>query len=216
MFGVGASAVRRRYRQTTQAMRLVVLFLALLLPLAALYPLAWFYADSTAREIVSRDYSPATARRPNDTLDVLTRVRAEIDRIPLARLLPLVAPTSAQGAPVPTLPAFEVWSETSLASTRLTAAIELYGAEGSLVSRFALNMPEYQDPPRPISNRCRRRGVGAGLRGAVPFGAEERDILHARREVCDPSGQPRGAILVHVINDYQALPFVSTPIPIAT
>ena len=107
MFGVGASAVRRRYRQTTQAMRLVVLFLALLLPLAALYPLAWFYADSTAREIVSRDYAPATARRPNDTLDVLTRVRAEIDRIPLARLLPLVAPTSAQGAPVPTLPAFE-------------------------------------------------------------------------------------------------------------
>ncbi len=48
---------------------------------------------------------------------------------------------------------------------------------------------------------------------AVPFGAEERDMLHARRQVCDPSGRPHGAILVHVINDYQTLPFVSTPHP---
>ncbi len=144
MFGLVASAVRRRYRRTTQAMRLVALFLALVLPVAALYPLAWFYADSTAREIVARDYAPATARRPNDTLDVLTRVRAEIDRIPIMRLLPLVAPIAPEGAPVPTLPAFEVWSETSLASTRLTAAIELYSADGALVSRFALNMPEYR------------------------------------------------------------------------
>jgi signal transduction histidine kinase len=213
LFGLSASALRRHYRRTTQAMRLVSLFLALLLPLVALYPFAWFYADSTARQIVSRDYAPATARRPDDTLAVLTRVRAEIDRIPIMRLLPLVAPIALDGGPAPTLPAFEVWSETSLASTRLTAAIELYGADGSLVSRFALNMPEYQSASsatvKSLATTCSWGVYGE----AVPFGAEERDMLHARRQVCDPSGHPHGAILVHVINDYQTLPFVSTPHP---
>src|SRR5262249_10549652 len=144
LFGLCAPALRRTYHRTTQAMRLVLSFLAFFLPLVTLYPLAWFYADSTAREIVSRDYAPATARRPDDTLAALTHVRAEIDQIPLMRLLPLLAPIALEGAPVPTLPAFEVWSDTRLASTRLTSAIELYGADGSLVSRFALNMPEYQ------------------------------------------------------------------------
>jgi signal transduction histidine kinase len=47
----------------------------------------------------------------------------------------------------------------------------------------------------------------------VPFGAEERHVLHARRQICGPQGQVFGAILVHVMIDYQALPFVSTPDP---
>ena len=80
-------------------------------------------------------------------------MRAEIDAISPSRLVPLIVPAAPPGAPVPTLPAFDVWSQTSLATTRLTAAVELYSADGSLVSRFALNMPEYRGAadatPRP-------------------------------------------------------------------
>jgi signal transduction histidine kinase len=212
LIALGANALRRRYRRGAQAMRLVVLFLALVLPILVLYPLAWFYADSTAREIVAREYAPATARRPNDTLDVLTRVRAEIDRLPILRFLPMTGPSPA-GEPVPAVPAFDIWTQTDLAATRVTAAVELYAADGSLASRFALNMPEYQGASdanlRTAPVTCKWDVFGE----AVPFGAEERDVLHARRQVCDEAGRPHGAILVHVINDYLALPFVSTPTP---
>jgi signal transduction histidine kinase len=47
----------------------------------------------------------------------------------------------------------------------------------------------------------------------VRFGAEERDMLHAEREICDSSAKPVGSIIVHVINDYQALPFIASANP---
>ena len=213
IFAVGAGALRRRYHRTSQAMRLVLLYGWLLVPVLVLYPVAWLYADSTARDIVANDYAPETAHRPGATLNVLVRVRQEIDAIPVARLLPLLTPGASETAGVPTLPAFDIWSQTSLATTRLTAAIELYDPAGTLVSRFALNMPEYQGvadtTAASLPSSCGWQTFGE----VVPFGAEERDVLHARRQICDSTGRVFGAILVHVMIDYQALAFVSTPDP---
>ena len=87
---------------------------------------------------------------------------------------------------------------------------------GELVSRFALNLPEYtgaaQKPQ--ASTPCDWEVFGEGAR----FGAEERSMLHAERNICvyNPNGVPAeiaGTIGVHVAFDYRALPFISSPDP---
>jgi signal transduction histidine kinase len=213
VIALGGAGVRRWYRHTTQAMRLVLLFSALVVPLIVLYPVGWFYADQTARAIVENDYALATQNRPRDVLAGLTRARGEIDQIPLARMTQSAPRPASPDAPIPTSPAFDIWRLTSLSTTRVTSSIELYRADGSLVSRFALNVPEYGGVTdltlRSRTPSCQWEVVGE----AVPFGAEERKLIHAERAICDDAGRIAGAIIVHVINDYQALPFVSTANP---
>ena len=59
--------------------------------------------------------------------------------------------------------AFAVWSRTELATYRLTSAVELYGPDGRLLSRFALSLPEYSNDA--VSRR--RMQLGAALRRGV-------------------------------------------------
>jgi signal transduction histidine kinase len=42
------------------------------------------------------------------------------------------------------------------------------------------------------------------------FGADDRRMSHAQRGICDPDGQLRGAIVVHVLPDYYSLPFIAS------
>ena len=53
--------------------------------------------------------------------------------------------------------AFAIWRQTVLARARLTSDVELYNSEGALVSRFALNFPEYTSAPQkpPAAKACR-------------------------------------------------------------
>ncbi len=214
LFGLGAAAVRRWYRHTTQAMRLVLLFCALLLPLVALYPATWFYANAAARGLIEHEYAPDTASLPQDTLAELTRAQREIDQIPEAQLAQLAAPTPSPDSSIPTLQAFDVWSRTSLATSRATSAIELYGANETLVSRFALNVPEYRGVTDLNMHSSATTCAWIVFGEAMPIGAEERDMLHAEREICTPDGRSHGAVIVHVIiNDYRALPFIATGSP---
>jgi signal transduction histidine kinase len=218
LIGAGASAVvfallaasfRHRYRRTTQAMRLVLLFAALFAPLVVLYPSAWFYADAVARSLIEHNYAPATMGRPRQILEELKQAQSEIDGIPAKQLIELVAQPVPRDAAIPTQFAFGVWNQTSLARTRTTSAIELYAADRSLASRFALNVPQYR-AVRDMNLPSEAAGCGWNVFGeAVPFGAEERRMLHAERQLCDDEGRAQGAISVYVINDYQALPFVS-------
>jgi signal transduction histidine kinase len=214
LFGIGARRLRNRYRRTTQALRLVFLYIGLVAPILVLYPVAWFYADKTARDIVASDYAVRTERRLTETIEVLKRAQAEIDRLPATGIVPLLSPPDVG---ISTLPAFNIWTQTSLSTTRVTSAVELYNATGTMVSRFALNMPEYRGTPadtgvgRPLAGGCDAPWQVFGE--AVPFGAEERDVVHASRPVCDEAKRPLGAISVHVMNDYSALPFVATPDP---
>ena len=79
-----------------------------------------------------------------------------------------------------------------------------------MLSRFALNLPEYtRNPQRWSEGTCSWNLLGE----VSPFGSEERRLLHAGRSVCGPDGRPEtanGTIVVHVMMDYDTLPFISS------
>ena len=105
--------------------------------------------------------------------------------------------------------AFKVWRTTGLA-TPVTSSIELYGASGALVSRFAFNLPE------DLSAVRRREESTCGwdvYEEVSPFFAEERRILHAGRAVCGTDDRSIGSIVVHAMLDYADLPFISSQSP---
>jgi signal transduction histidine kinase len=208
VFALGATTLRRRYRRTTQSMRLALLLLGLLVPSVVFYPVASFYADRTAQQLVERDYGPATAGLPQHLLAELRRAEQDVDRIPA--LADLVKAPAQPGAAPSNYEAFEVWNSTTLAQTRVTSAIELYGPNHTLTSRFALNVPEYgavNQTSQP--SKCTWVEVGE----VVPFGAEERRWLHAERGLCGENRTPQGAVIIHVLSDYRALSFVASDNP---
>ena len=85
---------------------------------------------------------------------------------------------------------------------RVTSEIELYGPDPdrALVSRFALNVPEFQSviqtgtPPG-----WARAAAWEAFAEVSPFGAEERQMLHAERGICDAAGHFAGAVVVHIV-----------------
>jgi signal transduction histidine kinase len=211
-FAIASSSLRGYYRHTTQAMRLVLTFAALLLPTVALYPMAAAYASIATSELIESSYAPATASHPQELRAELSKAQVEIDHIPtLAALISGTVPPPGLGS---SHEAFSVWSQTSLSRTRVTSDVELYGADRELRSRFALNLPEY------IYRASTQTWSGSGCRWEVfseaqRFGAEDRNLLHAERAICDGEGHMLGAIVIHVEPDYRSLPFVSSANPYA-
>ena len=72
--------------------------------------------------------------------------------------------------------------------------MELYGADGRLISRFALNLPDYAAAPH----------QAAGCQWAVvdevsPLGSSQRHVLRASRAICQ-RGVPVGSVVVSVRN----------------
>jgi signal transduction histidine kinase len=206
LFGGVSTALRRYYRRTTQALRLVLVFAALVVPSIALYPIAALHADTTARTLIEHDYAPATADYPRALRRQLAQSLREIDQIG-----GLNAYVSSP-APAFSTWAFTVWNQTSLSRSRVTSDVELYGEDRTLVSRFALNVPEYLDASNPESWQ------GSGCVWKVydelrRIGVEERTSFRAERGICDLEGRPVGAIVVHVVPDYRALPFFASANP---
>lgn len=200
-------AVRPRFRHASQATRTVATVLAFVLPALLLYPSLAYYADRAKRQLVETRYANLAARYPDELQRYLHRSLDQIDALPELR-----AATAAPSGPPDTDRAFDIWRRTDLAQLRLTSAVELYGAGGGLLSRFALNFPEYADvPQRWVSESCEWEIFGE----AAPFGSEERRILHGERAICTPAsttgGAPvtHGSVVVHLALDYQALPFIS-------
>ena len=66
--------------------------------------------------------------------------------------------------------AFFVWKQTALARARLTSAVELYDRTGTLVSRFALNYPEYSAATAGAAGGVRLRVGRVRRGGAIRFG----------------------------------------------
>jgi signal transduction histidine kinase len=218
-----------RFRHAPQAGRLLTLFVALLVPALLLYPSARSAAERATRRLIETRYAPQALAHPQELQARLERAQREIDAI--AGLEGLIASAAASRQTTPD-PAFTIWSQTALAEARLTSAVELYGPDGSLVSRFALNFPEYAPDAQTYhakAERCTWEVFGE----AAPFGSEERRMLHAERGICRPqkpqmnAGQPQmtqmhadrsgaalaGTIIVHVMLDYRALPFISSQSP---
>jgi len=199
-----APRARRYYAHASHAMRLLSIWLLLILPALALYPLSIFYADRATRELIETEYAPRTAGHTGELQDQLSASLERINRLPnLPALVESPVPQSPQAA-------FFVWDKTPLGDNRLTSAVELYGRDGAFVSRFNLNLPEVNAiSQRNISTSCEWEVFGEVNR----FGSEERRMLHAERALCDEAGEPQGTIVVHVMPDYRALPFIAAANP---
>ena len=206
------------YRHTTVVARIFALFAAFLLPALLLYPSVDYFAERAMRPLIESRYA-TQAQQYSETLQQrLTEARSEIDA--LGTLPTLVTDDPNATAPCqPTQGAYLVWSRTALARARLTSAVELYNPSCGLVSRFALNLPEYsgtaQAPQIEAASPCQWDVFGE----AAPFGADERRMLHAARQICAPSAPgapPRivGTIVVHVlVFDLRTLPFITSQNP---
>ncbi|HEX5478385.1 MAG TPA: HAMP domain-containing sensor histidine kinase [Dehalococcoidia bacterium] len=198
------------YRRTTVASRILALFVAFLVPALLLYPSARFFTERATRTLIETRYAVQALNHPEALLNALKRSLGEIDAV---KVLPdmVTGGTDVSLSAPRTESAFLIWSQTALARARLTSAVELYDRSGALVSRFALNFPEYTgavEPPTSVAG-CRWDVFGE----AQPFGSEERRMLHAERNVCE-DGAPVGTIVVHVVLfDYRTLPFITSQSP---
>jgi len=202
------------YRHASQASRLLAGFATLVVPALLLYPAMAYHTERAKQRLIETDFAEQPAHYPEALLAALQKSLGQIDA--MSGLADLVSAGAAPDGAVSTESAFRIWSQTALATQRLTSAVELYDVQTRLVNRFALNLPEYA----PIEQTGQAAGCGWEVFGqAVPFGAEERRMLHAERGICRPvvpgSRLMRvvGTIVVYVMLDYRSLPFLSQPGP---
>ena len=199
------------FRRTDPVTRLLATLCALLAPVLPLYLSLVSSTDEARRGLIANSYAVRAAEHPRDLHRQLERTLEEIDAELAARppLRALASPPNRTDIDA----AFRIWSRTALAASRLTSAVELFGADGELRSRFALNIPDSVTALRWTDPGCEWEVFGE----VAPFGAEERRMLHAERGFCEPDGGthiPAGAVVVHVTQvDYESLPFIASRSP---
>jgi signal transduction histidine kinase len=207
-----------RFRHASQGLRLILAFLALLLPAVVMYPTLMHFADRANHVEIERNFAPEVMSQREAIGTHIANAMDQIDAIPdLSGLVAsAAAPRSGAASDTPfSTVAFSIWSKTELATSRIASAIEVYAGDGTMVSRFALYLPE----------------TSAALRTETPeencawdlyeyvsrFGSQERKLRHAGRAVCvpGPSAAPvrAGSIVIHAMLDYSALPFLSSQNP---
>ena len=199
------------FRHADPLARVLAILCAVLLPVLPLYVALVELTDDAKRRLLETSYAVQVAEHPEDLLDQLTRTQEQIDEVLDLQVLTASVGGTA-GSAIDTDRAFSIWRRTALAASRLTSAVALYGADGALNSRFALNIPE--GAVTWTGTGCEWEVFGE----AVLFGAEERRMLHAERGLCvggpDGTRAPAGAVVVHVAQvDYESLPFISSRSP---
>lgn len=200
---VALSRPRGRFRHGSQAARLGMLYVALVVPALSMYPLLDGFAAEAKEELIAGQYGPMAASQRENLKQHLARTLEQIDARPTlsASVLSLAeAPPDAQ-------PAFDIWRSTDLEAYRLTSAIELYGPDGRLTSRFALRLPQTA-PESYFASSC----DWDFLDEVSPIGSSERHVLRASRAFCD-RGRRVGAIVVRAMLDYRTLPFIQVESP---
>jgi signal transduction histidine kinase len=209
-----AASLRRlvaRYRHGSQAFRLTLLTLPLIVPSFAFYPTVVQLAGQAKTQLIETLYAPEVRSQRQTVQQQVQKSREEIDAF--EDLVALVSiPYDAESESI-TDRAFRLWQSTSLARyPPITSSVELYGPDGQMVSRFAFNLPE--DPtatPLLQEESCDWQV----LEEVAPFFAEDRRILHAGRAVCSamPGAKPLGSIVIHAMPDFENLPFISSRSP---
>jgi signal transduction histidine kinase/MFS family permease len=205
------------YRHTTVAARMLALFVAFLLPALLLYPSVDYFAEAAMRSLIATRYAVEVQTHSQTLQDQLAEARQEIDAMTV--LPALVTSDTPMSAGTSTDRAFFVWSQTALARARLTSAVELYDQANTLVSRFALNLPQYSGTAQTPQTQATAPLCQWDVFGeAVPFGSEERRMLHAEKKICtsatpEAPAAPVGTIVVHVLFDFRTLPFITSPNP---
>jgi signal transduction histidine kinase len=197
---VALARVEGRIRRVSQTARLAIFFLALVAPSIAMYPSLAAHATAAKERLVAADFGPQAVRQREDLQRQLQQTVDQIDAIPaLDTMFPADGPTPVANR------AFAVWSRTDLATYRLTSAIELYSADGHLLSAFALSLPEYSKTPYRATGCTWEEPFDE----ASPFGSSERHVLRTGRGVC-VRNRVVGSIVVRVMLDYRTLPFISS------
>jgi signal transduction histidine kinase len=195
--------VSGRLRRASQAARIFTVFLALLAPAVAMYPSVLAFATDAKERLVATQYGPEAASQREDLERRLRRSLAQIDALPslsdFVAGFDVTTPTTDR--------AFVVWSRTDLAVYRLTSSVELFTADGRLVSRFAL-IPEYATT-RYRATACRWEEL---VDEVSPFGSSERRVVRTARGICE-RGRILGGIVVRVMLDPSTLPFMSDQSP---
>lgn len=198
-----------RLRHASQGFRLTVAFLALLAPAAVMYPSLVHHEDIARRRTVEGTYGPEVLRQRVHLQERLKKAQEEIDARETALRQAVSLPAPPADATVPADTAFFMWQGTALGRYRVSSAVELYNASGSLVSRFALNLPELTRRPGWHEDSCTWKVFGE----ISPFGAHERQLLHAGRDICMPDGIAGTVVIQVLLDDNSTLPFISSQNP---
>ena len=195
-------------RHGSQAMKLLLSFLAVALPSTLLYPSLVDASERARRQLIETRYAPEVTNQRQELRLKLQKALAEIDRIVALDDLVRASDPPASGPP-PTDAAFLVWSQTSLATERLTSSVELHDGSGSMVSRFAMNLSDFTQP-QPWSEPSCDWEI---LEEVSPLFSEERRLLHAGKALCVQGGRRAGSVVVHSMLDYGNLSFISAQNP---
>jgi signal transduction histidine kinase len=198
-------------RRSSQATQLLVSFLAVALPSLVLYPSLVDAALRARQELIESRYAPEVLNQRQDMHTKLQHALQEIDRLDALDELVRGSDPPVAGAP-PIGVAFHVWSQTSLARERLTSSVELHNAAGAMVSRFAMNLPDFAQPQPWVEDEC----AWKILEEVSPLFSEERRLLHAGKLICSRDGRRAGSIVVHTMLDYGNLSFISAQNPYVT
>ena len=211
-FAAAAAWIVSRYapvvRHSSQATRLLLAFLALALPSLVLYPSLVDAAARARQQLIESRYAPEVLNQRQDVRTKLQRALDEINRVEGLADLVRASDPPVTGAPSERA-AFLAWSRTSLATERLTSSVELHNAAGAMVSRFAMNLPDFTQPQPWIEPKC----DWEILEEVSPLFSEERRLLHAGRAICTPDNRRAGSIVVHSMLDYGNLSFISAQNP---
>ena len=215
VFAAAAAWVVSRYapmmRRASQATQLLVSFFAVALPSLVLYPSLVDAALRARQELIESRYAPEVLNQRKDVRTKLQHALQEIDRVDALDELARASDPPVAGAP-PIGVAFLVWSQTSLARERLTSSVELHNAGGAMVSRFAMNLPDFAQPQPWVEDEC----AWKILEEVSPLFSEERRLLHAGKLICSRDGRRAGSIVVHTMLDYGNLSFISAQNPYVT
>ena len=202
-----ATRLKARYRHGSQAFRLTMMTLGLVVPALAFYPTLFQLAWQAKAQLVETRYAPQALNLRQTVQKLLQQSLEEIDRFPDLTDLITVPPASGEAL---TDRAFQVWRTTSLATYPVTSSVELHGPDGNLVSRFAFNLPEdLTAAPKSEESTC----TWDIYEEVAPFFAEERRVLHAGHALCAPDGRILGSIVVHAMLDWENLPFIASQSP---
>ena len=193
---------RSHHRHASQGLRLVVSALAMIIPALVMYPAALNVATRATRQLVETQFGPEALTQREQIQERVKGSRTQIDRMEGLEDL-----AEAAAGPPSSRAAYTVWAGTDLARYLLTSSVELYGPTGSLVSRFAFNLPEENGA---VFEEWKRQGCAWETYEEVsPFASEERRLLFAGRGLCRPDGRMSGAIVIRAMLDYDALSFIS-------
>ena len=195
-------------RNGSQALRVLLAFLAVAVPSLIFYPSLNDASERSRRELIEAHYAPEVMNQREDLHKKVKKAETEINRIVGLDELVRASDPPASGPP-PTDAAFLVWSQTSLAQERLTSSIELHNAAGAMVSRFAMNLPDFTQPQPWIEPSC----DWEELEEVSPLFSEERRLLHAGRALCLADKRRAGSVVVHSMLDYGNLSFISAQNP---